>query len=505
MKYFCGEHARRTEAQSRQRRSSNHRGGPGGGRRGGDDGKSTKKGGKGRKKEPASKKAKTMTPSPRKSVKVKRTEEYDSESELSEMEIVASNSRPSRSAGKKASKQLSASVKEWGKVSKDHFSDNEEESNYEDHLSDDLSSDESEDDPPISSWKTTQKATAKKTPKSKKRPISKMTPSDDESSENESDDDSVERAMSKQRKAFAGSQKKKEQNKGKGSKRNNQKSKGKGKKVDYSSSDDSDDDPLKGIDMEELLGDAMAGAKFSLLHSVCWWRIILDEAHYIKSRSSQTAAAAFALTGIHRWALSGTPLQNRVGELYSLIRFLRLDPMAYYFCKCKGCNCKSLHYRMKEGVCQDCGHRAFTHFAHFNKHVLNVIQREGYAGDGRRAMFKLRDEVLHKCMIRRTKETRAEDMNLPPRIVSIRTIKLHPVEEDFYNALYTETRSSFDDYVAEGTLLNNYAHIFDLLTKMRQAGKATRTVSGVIVLCHILTHPNFFWPISRPPIFDCVF
>jgi DNA repair protein RAD16 len=30
-------------------------------------------------------------------------------------------------------------------------------------------------------------------------------------------------------------------------------------------------------------------------------------------------------------------------------------------------------------------------------------------------------------------------------------------------------RSSFDDYVAEGTVLNNYAHIFDLLTKMRQA------------------------------------
>jgi DNA repair protein RAD16 len=32
-----------------------------------------------------------------------------------------------------------------------------------------------------------------------------------------------------------------------------------------------------------------------------------------------------------------------------------------------------------------------------------------------------------------------------------------------------QTKASFDDYVAEGTLLNNYAHIFDLLTKMRQA------------------------------------
>jgi len=147
---------------------------------------------------------------------------------------------------------------------------------------------------------------------------------------------------------------------------------------------------------------------------------------FIKSRSSQTSAAAFSLTGIHRWCLSGTPLQNRVGELYSLIRFLRIDPMAHYFCRQKGCDCKSIHYRMKNGVCQDCGHRAFTHYAHFNKHVLNPIQRDGYTGDGRRAMFKLKQEILDKCLLRRTKENKAEDMNLPPRVVNIRSIRLHP-------------------------------------------------------------------------------
>lgn len=75
-------------------------------------------------------------------------------------------------------------------------------------------------------------------------------------------------------------------------------------------------------------------------------------------------------------------------------------------------------------------------------------------------MFTLKNEVLDKCLLRRTKDSRAADMELPPRIVSIRTIRLHPIENDFYNALYTQSRASFDDYVAEGSLLNNYAHIF---------------------------------------------
>lgn len=83
-------------------------------------------------------------------------------------------------------------------------------------------------------------------------------------------------------------------------------------------------------------------------------------------------------------------------------------------------------------------------------------------------MFTLKNEVLDKCLLRRTKLTKAEDLNLPPRIVNIKTVRLHPVEEDFYNALYTQTTSSFTDYVEGGTLLNNYAHIFDLLMRMRQ-------------------------------------
>ena len=50
----------------------------------------------------------------------------------------------------------------------------------------------------------------------------------------------------------------------------------------------------------------------SLLHSVDFFRVILDEAHNIKDRACNTAKAAFALKTQRKLCLSGTPLQNRV-------------------------------------------------------------------------------------------------------------------------------------------------------------------------------------------------
>ena len=50
--------------------------------------------------------------------------------------------------------------------------------------------------------------------------------------------------------------------------------------------------------------------------------VILDEAQAIKNADSQAAKAARLLRGRHRLAMSGTPIENHLGELWSIFEFL---------------------------------------------------------------------------------------------------------------------------------------------------------------------------------------
>ncbi|KAJ7122932.1 SNF2 family N-terminal domain-containing protein [Mycena epipterygia] len=190
----------------------------------------------------------------------------------------------------------------------------------------------------------------------------------------------------------------------------------------------------------------------------------LDEAHNIKERSTNTAKAAFQLNAKARWCLSGTPLQNRVGELYSLMALVSL----IIFGLGKKCDCKSLHWKFTDKrTCDDCGHSPMQHTCFWNNEILTPIQKHGMAGPGQLAFKKLKI-LLDRMMLRRTKLQRADDLDLPPRTVLVRRDYFSPEEKELYLSLFSDAKRQFTTYLDEGTILNNYSNIFSLLTRMRQ-------------------------------------
>ncbi|KAK6334088.1 DNA repair protein rad16 [Orbilia brochopaga] len=226
---------------------------------------------------------------------------------------------------------------------------------------------------------------------------------------------------------------------------------------------------LESIYRKETTGFKRKGAVIkepSAVHRFEWHRVVLDEAHNIKDRHNSTSRAVFALKTKYKLCLSGTPLQNRIGELFALLRFLECDPFSMYFCR--KCPCKSSHWKFSDyRSCDKCGHRPMDHFCFFNYDILKPIQAHGNTGDGLIAFQRLQ-MLLKRIMLRRTKIQRADDLGLPPRVIVIRRDCFNEEELDLYKSVYSNSQRQFQTYVAQGVVLNNYANIFTLITRMRQ-------------------------------------
>ena len=190
------------------------------------------------------------------------------------------------------------------------------------------------------------------------------------------------------------------------------------------------------------------------LLSLPFFRVVLDEAHTIKDKQTRAAKSACSVKAARRWAVTGTPLQNKLEDLLSLILFLgpSFDLLGWW----RLCVAKPL----KTGN---------THLA-----------------------FSNLQKVLEKILLRRTKGEKVDDapiLELPPRQVSIKYVELTGEQKQFYTQLEKSAKQKFQKLVAEGTLQNNYAHILELLLRLRQTCDHPFLVSKPAKVS--LAHPGF--------------
>lgn len=171
------------------------------------------------------------------------------------------------------------------------------------------------------------------------------------------------------------------------------------------------------------------------LFSVDFFRIILDEAHVIKNRRSKSARACYELNAVHRWVLTGTPIVNRLEDLFSLVRFLKVEPWSNFsFWK----TFITVPFESKEYV-----------------RALNVVQ-----------------SVLEPLVLRRTKSMKTPEgeplVPLPKRTITIEEVELSEQEREIYDCIYTRAKRTYNDNVEAGTLLQSYSTIFAQILRLRQ-------------------------------------
>jgi superfamily II DNA or RNA helicase len=189
-----------------------------------------------------------------------------------------------------------------------------------------------------------------------------------------------------------------------------------------------------------------------LLGKVVWDIAILDEAQAIKNADSLTARAAYALKAKWKLALTGTPIENRLEELWSQIHFTNPGLLL--------------------------GRTDFS--THFAKPIG--------AGDTR-AAARLRERIK-PFILRRLKRDVARD--LPPRTDMVLYAELDEKERTIYDAVHFATRQEVVAQLAQGA---SVLAALEALLRLRQAachsslvpGQSAESSSKIAVLLETLT------------------
>lgn len=170
----------------------------------------------------------------------------------------------------------------------------------------------------------------------------------------------------------------------------------------------------------------------ALLRDFEFGYVVLDEAQAVKNASSESAKAVRLLRGEHRLALSGTPVENHLGELWSLFDFL-------------------------------------------NPGMLGAVNVFKLAGGTGRSIGRSVDEdgrgllahALRPFILRRTKEQVARE--LPAKTEQTLYCELEPAQRKLYNELRRHYRSALLERIDKQGLAKSKIMVLEALLRLRQA------------------------------------
>ncbi|PWV64759.1 DEAD/DEAH box helicase [Plasticicumulans acidivorans] len=157
--------------------------------------------------------------------------------------------------------------------------------------------------------------------------------------------------------------------------------------------------------------------------------LILDEAQAIKNPTAQAGLVARALKARHRLCLSGTPMENHLGELWSLFDFLLPGLLG---------DSRQFQRLFRKPIEKD----------------LDAATRERLA------------RRVGPFLLRRTKEQVAAD--LPPKTEIVRTIELAGTQRDLYEGIRLAMQERVRAEIASKGLARSHIVILDALLKLRQ-------------------------------------
>ena len=190
-----------------------------------------------------------------------------------------------------------------------------------------------------------------------------------------------------------------------------------------------------------------------------WKRIILDEAHGIKNPATIVSRACCMLKAQSRWAVTGTPMQNSLQDIYGLLKFLRHEPW---------CEASFWRKAISNAASGEEANGAKTN----GDSNGNSVEDSPSMMAATLAFSRVR-RVLAPIILRRTKDTLTEDgtpiLTLPPIDDAVVNVQLSRAEHEFYNALLERSQSVFEGFLKSGTASKSWFAIFSLLTRLRQA------------------------------------